>query len=73
MKKRKAKLRPIGTVISEAGREYTVTLTPRQNIVVVVGADNEWRWPLSEYQPLNPAHSILFHRVASLLQQASLI
>ena len=59
--------------IKASKRDYTVTLTPHQNIVVVAGAGREWRWPLSEYQPLDPAHSVLFQRVSTLLERANLV
>ena len=58
----------------KSGHQYTVRVTPLQKIVVVNGGERgEWRWPLADYQHLNPAHAILFRDVAALLRDKGFI
>lgn len=73
MAKRRAQVDVLGSVVGEEGDTFTVRVTALQNIVVVAGAECEWRWPLTEYAPLSPQHSVLFQRVAELLRQHSLV
>ena len=73
--KMKAKQRAghVGSVVGASGHAFDVRVTPRQKVVVITGTGCEWRWPLSEYKPLNSEHSVLFQRVEALLKREGVL
>lgn len=56
----------LGSVIGESGNTYTVRLTPSRRIIVVAGAGCEWRFTHKDI--LDSCESLLFRRVATLLE-----